>query len=555
MSGPEAYIRHPQPSQPSPPHDGAQAREPFHHKLMELWDKVRFSVLDRVTVLEDAVEALRGGSLNEEQRAGAEREAHKLAGSAGMFGFAEGSRLAREVEVGLARDPLSPEDGTRMSAFVVALRRELGGAPTAQDVKSEAQAEGRILVVSTDADLARGLEAEAGVRGMTVETTSSSEQAAQLMGSRRTDAVVLDMGEGPVLNGGLEALELLRDADPDVPVIVTTGADSFADRVEVARRGGRGFLPRPSSAEQAVEAISRTVSPPRGEEMKVLALDDDAIVRSGLQILLEQAGFQLTVLSDPASLWSHLNQLAPDLLLLDYDMPGVNGKELCRVVRNDPRWGELPVVFLTAHVDADRVQEVFAAGADDFVAKPIVGPELAARISNRLERVRLFRRLANTDPLTGLYNRRRSEEAGTRLLTLARRYGQPLSLAIIDLDRFKQVNDRYGHAMGDAVLRRVAGMLKEAFRGEDVIARWGGEEFVVIMYGAPGSDGVRRMNELLSELTAATPPGDTAPHLSFSAGVAEFPAAGEDLHSLYRAADQALYRAKELGRGRVLAAS
>jgi len=178
------------------------------------------------------------------------------------------------------------------------------------------------------------------------------------------------------------------------------------------------------------------------------------------------------------------------------------------------------------------------------------------RITNRLERVQLFRSLAETDSLTGVANRRRSTQVLEHFLGLATRFDQPLALAILDLDHFKQVNDRFGHATGDQVLRGLASLLARSFRGEDVVARWGGEEFLVGMYGMDRLDGVHRLAEFLEALRErrfASPEGSEL-RVSFSAGVAQYPDDGADLAALYRAADQALYQAKRAGRNRVLPA-
>lgn len=525
--------------------------------VARLWQQMKDSVLDRVTVLEKAVESLRTGSLGEEQRAGAEREAHRLAGSAGMFGFAAGSRLAREAELTLSTPALAEDSMGRLSAVVSALRTELDQSPddgqpkpATGDVDTSV-----VLLVGAEAATSRRMRLEATSRGMRLETAADLDRALALLDALRPAAVLLDLGPESAIDEGLGILDRIAQVDPGLPVVVITGTDSFTDRLEVARRGGRGFLPHPANAEQAFDAVTRSLNAARSDDMTVLALDDDAVVLAGLRLLLEDAGFRLSTLADTTELWARLHEVNPDLLVLDFDMPGANGLELCRVIRNDLRWAELPVVFLTAHTDAESVQRMFAAGADDFVSKPIVGPELAARISNRLERVRLFRRLANTDPLTGLHNRRKSEEAVGRLITMARRYGLHVSLAVVDLDHFKHVNDRYGHAAGDTVLRRVAAMLREAFRGEDVVARWGGEEFVVAFYGAPVSSAVRRLEDLLDRLRSEDVLSGTSLSMTFSAGVAHFPADGDDVQSLYRMADRALYRAKEAGRARVLASA
>jgi diguanylate cyclase (GGDEF)-like protein len=209
----------------------------------------------------------------------------------------------------------------------------------------------------------------------------------------------------------------------------------------------------------------------------------------------------------------------------------------------------LPVIFLTVYTDAETVQRVFAAGADDYVAKPIVGPELVARITNRLERIRLLRRAADTDALTGLASRRKSVQVLERFLRLAGRHRHPLSLAIVDLDHVKQVNLRYDHATGDEVLRRLGTLLFNSFRSEDVVARWGGEEFVIGMYGMTRDNGTRRLLDVLETFRQEMFSGyeGTEFRVTFSAGVAEYPTDGTDLQTLYRSADQALCRAKEAG--------
>jgi diguanylate cyclase (GGDEF)-like protein len=199
------------------------------------------------------------------------------------------------------------------------------------------------------------------------------------------------------------------------------------------------------------------------------------------------------------------------------------------------------------------VNQVFSVGADDFVSKPIVGPELVTRIINRLERIKLLRNLAETDPITRVCNRHKSTQDLEKFLSKAQHHNQPLCFAIVDLDRFKQINDRYGHATGDAVLRRVGELLLRSLGGEDVVSRWGGDEFVIGMYGMTKHDGQQRLMEVLDTLRLEefTAPDHTKFRVTFSAGIAQYPEDGTDLQSLYRSADAALCEAKKAGRDRV----
>ena len=227
-----------------------------------------------------------------------------------------------------------------------------------------------------------------------------------------------------------------------------------------------------------------------------------------MRVLLEQREIEVSTLADPLHFWETLEEVGPELLILDVDMPGVNGPELCRVVRNDPRWSQIAVIFVTSHKDPETIEGVFQAGADDYLAKPIVGAELMTRVSNRLDRVRLHRMQADTDSLTGLASRAKSTEGLAQLLSLADRFSQPVSIAMLDLDRFKQVNDTHGHTAGDTVLRALGERLRRDFRGDDVVGRWGGEEFVVGMYGMTREDGIRRLTDTLERFDGLRFVGD-----------------------------------------------
>jgi diguanylate cyclase (GGDEF)-like protein len=394
-------------------------------------------------------------------------------------------------------------------------------------------------------------------QGMRVELAASPQEARAAIARERPDGVLLDLTFETGTDDAYALLSELTETDPPVPVLVSTMRDTLTDRVEVVRRGGRGFVTKSLPPEGVIDQLRQLVERERAAEMTLLAVDDDPALLDGVRALLEPHEFRVVTLNDPLRFWQELDAIRPDLVLLDVDMPGVTGLELCRVLRNDARWATVPVLVLTARRDAASIERIFAAGADDYLAKPVVGTELLTRVRNRVERLTLHRALAETDSLTGVPNRHSSTQGLDRLLRLATRYEQPLAFATIDLDCFKHVNDRHGHAVGDAVLRRFGKLLRDAFRGEDVVGRWGGEEFVVGMYGMSGDDAEKRLTELLEALADETFEGVGGERfgVAFSAGVARYPEDGTHLVALYHAADTMLYRAKEAGRGRVVVAN
>lgn len=538
------------------------------------WEQFKPSMLERLAILEQALAALQQGQLTEDLRQMAEGVAHKLAGSLGMFGFPEGSKLGRQIEYWFQSftgvEPI-PELETLVTALHQALqsppRSSFWDDPTPptdnhESLRSLTEASTPsqpiqeiplLLVVDDDYALMQQLQAEGVKQGLQVEIAVDVDEARIKVAQRLPSVVLLDLKFPDPSDSGLVLLDELASQYPSLPVLVFTVRDQFADRLAVARRGSHRFISKSTPLPQVLDAVHDTLKQQRSPEIKVLAVDDDLVILQSLQQFLPRWGIRPITLNDPRQLWNTLETESPDLLILDVDMPHINGIELCRVIRNDTAWGGLPILFLSARRDTQTILNLYTAGADDYVAKPFTEPEVVTRIFNRLERNRLLRSLAETDPLTGVANRHRSTRELNRYLHLVQRYHQPLCLAVIDLDHFKQVNDQYGHDVGDIVLKQLAAILQRKFRGEDVVARWGGEEFLVGMYGMKKLQALERLTQVLQLVRQEvfSPDIIQSLQLTFSAGVAEAPEDGLDLNSLYRAADAAMYRAKAAGRNRI----
>ncbi len=278
------------------------------------------------------------------------------------------------------------------------------------------------------------------------------------------------------------------------------------------------------------------------EGKRVLVVDDEPMMSRGLTALLARKGLAVTALNDPLRFWSVLDEAKPNLILLDLEMPRMNGTELCRVVRADPRWSELPVVFLTGHTDPASVQRMFAAGADDYVGKPFVPAELVMRLESRLSGARARRPPVETDPLTGLATPRKATELIERFLRLARRKSDPYCIGVLQVDDFASIAATFGRTLSDAVLRAIGELLPKSFRAEDVAGWWGGSDFIVGMYGSSKENAAVKLGQIctkIGELDFLSADGKKV-HISCTAGVAEYQIDGDSVVALRDEAAKAL---------------
>ena len=285
------------------------------------------------------------------------------------------------------------------------------------------------------------------------------------------------------------------------------------------------------------------------EGRKILVVDDEPMVSRGLTTLLGKRGMTVTAVNDPLRFWTVLDEAKPNLILLDLEMPKISGTELCRVVRSDPRWSELPVIFLSGHTDQASVQRVFAAGADDYVGKPFVPAELMMRIENRLTGVKARRAPVETDPLTGLPIAHKATEQIDRFLRLARRKSDPYSIAVIQVDAFASLAKTFGRGTGDVVLRAIGELLPKSFRAEDVVGWWGGADFTIGMYGSTKEHSAIKLTQVCSKIgdqTFLSEDGQRV-HVSCSAGVAQYQSDGDTVAALREEALKALEQVRATG--------
>jgi len=292
-----------------------------------------------------------------------------------------------------------------------------------------------------------------------------------------------------------------------------------------------------------------------GEQRRVLIVEDDRDMQELLATLLRER-YRISLAERAEDALSLARRERPDAVVLDVFLPGMDGLECLRALRKDSRTADVPAILITATPDEDLRVESFEGGAADYLTKPFLARELLARVEKAIreaEERRELWKLATTDPLTGLANFRFLHETLHREIESVRRYGRPLALLMLDLDGLKEINDRLGHEAGNRALRLLADRIRSCLRGADFAARFGGDEFVILL---PHTD-LEEGRQLAERLRRAVEQADALPfRLRASIGIASAPSGpAADADALLEAADRALYEAKRAGRNRVVVRS
>lgn len=242
----------------------------------------------------------------------------------------------------------------------------------------------------------------------------------------------------------------------------------------------------------------------------------------------------------------------PDLILLDVQMPEMDGYDVLRLLRENSVTAEIPIIFVTGKDTVEDEEYGLELGAVDYITKPVRPSIVKARVKTHItlkQQHDQLVKMATHDQLTGLYNRHYLSDVLSKKVSEAKRHSNPLSVIIVDIDHFKSVNDTFGHLMGDIILKAVAKVMKESARKEDVAARFGGEEFIIVLDSCMAHDALIKAENLRSKIQALSPEGIA---VTASFGVAQLDENTQRYEDLLKHADTALYRAKEEGRNRVI---
>lgn len=357
-----------------------------------VWHQFKTQYAEQIQTLETLIRGLKPGEASEQQQE-CQHLAHKLVGSMGMFGLLEASQRAGDLEQLMKAASLKTEQIAQALQWVEFLKQVIAQAqvtppPKLQPLPAQGilpTSSAQILIVDDDLLLADRLRIEAIAWNLQVEIASDLTVARQMIDQHPPSLILLDLSF-PGGENGLTLMQELQQRSPKIPIVIFTAGEDFRDRVAAARLGVSAFVQKPLPAHEVLKTITDVLKQkfhPLDHD-RFLIVDDDPGFLNALSQQLSEHGLQVTTTAEPQNFWQVLASCNPNVLILDLEMPEFNGMELCQVVRADPKWQHLKVLFLSAHTESNVITKAYAAGADDYISKTLSVNDLVTRILYRV---------------------------------------------------------------------------------------------------------------------------------------------------------------------------
>lgn len=494
--------------------------------------------------------------------------AHKLAGSGATFGFPDISTTARALEISceeaLNTNPLSLKVTNEKTAGLLDdLRRAVDESLPDENIQVETKepiveapserASRLLLFVSDGNEETTRLADEVSHAGFEIIHVSYEQDIGSILQEKEPAAVILESVPGRDDESALPIIEQHRERGFYVgPLFVISESGGMDVRLQAARAEAEAFIEKPVLSTDLVDILDRHLLFDKEENYRILIVDDDISTAKYTEVILRGAGMEVELTTDPMKVLGKLDDFGPELILMDLYMPQCSGQELAIIVRQQESFAAIPIVFLSGESNIDKQLVAMRSGGDDFLTKPIKPRHLISSVRTRVRRFRLLRSRMVRDSMTGLLNHTTTHEFLENEVARAHRTKSTLCLAALDIDHFKSVNDTYGHAVGDIVIKSLARLLRQRLRSNDVIGRMGGEEFAAVLGDTSIEEAVEIFNSIrrnFSEIEHVA--GDVKFSVTLSCGIACLPAYQHPAE-LLEAADVALYEAKNSGRNKVV---
>ena len=410
-----------------------------------------------------------------------------------------------------------------------------------------------VYLVESDDALAEEIIGQVAYFGYAIKGFDSLERLSAALADAPPAVLIVDIGGGAQGRARIAQVADLQGAvDGRLPVVFIADVGDMETRLICVRAGGAAYFTKPLDINALVDELDWLVSGEESRAYKVLLVEPDEGEAHRLEAAMGAAGLDVVTVHRPLRIMEVLEETLPDLIVMEMALPGCSGLELARAIRQLEAYLGIPIIFIAGPGDTDSQYDGLRVG-EDFLVRPFDERRLAAVAMSRAQRARGLNSLMTQDGLTGLLTHARFKEQLDLEVARAGRSGQQLVFAMIDIDHFKAVNDRYGHLVGDRVIKTLARLFKDRLRRTDVVGRYGGEEFAVVF---PDTDRdaawrvLEGIREGFSHVHHRT--GASRFTVTFSAGVSTYPAC-PDAETLLRAADVALYEAKRAGRNRLVA--
>ncbi|MEO3679367.1 diguanylate cyclase [Rheinheimera sp. FR7-31] len=490
-------------------------------------------------------------------------QAHKLAGACGTFGYAVLGNQAREIEklALVISSKSAAEQGQSLLSLkhaVLELDRAVAhshqsASPHLDVAQASLQDRNAIWLIIDDDNVASELTQQFMAYGYHVERVDSFDACVRRLQQTAPAVLLSDISLKDGSSLFKQNYMLNQLSKHQSRVMVYSPVDQFSLRITAAQYNVDAFFASPIDIPNIIATTTELLEAMHGNKGKVFIVDDDTLLAQHYALILGAQGIDTCIVKDVSNIIEEVLRYQPDLLLMDIYMPEYSGMELAGLIRQYPALRRLPIVFLSSEGNKQLQLRAMAHGADDFITKPIDDSLLVQAIKVRLARSIQLKNLIEKDSLTSLIKHSAIKEFAVQEFDRTARSGSALSIVMVDIDRFKSVNDTYGHAVGDLVITALATLLRKRLRKTDRAGRFGGEEFLLVLPECNEQQAKILVENILKafrllQFTAR----DKQFSCTFSAGVVSTEGNTFDtVRQMIIAADEALYKAKHDGRDRV----
>lgn len=526
-------------------------------KLQELFANYTKNLPEKIQALQFHWEELRE-QFSPERLQNFHRQVHSLCGSSATYGYAVLSKGCRELETYLKslldEKELTEEQKITIDRYIVdvlalVLTRE---DPAFSPSENEVSANKLVYILDKDKNFMQELGKEIVHAGYEYKELKDFPELLTLISTHPPAALIVD-AEFLNQTQTKKLLAVQKDNNISVPLFCTADSGDLLTRLRSIRAESVAFLLKPIDTFYLVKSLDQACGDSTAEPFRILIVDDSVSLADYYSLVLKNAGMVARTVSDPLKVIDSIVEFHPDLLLLDIYMPDCSGIELAKVLRQEPAYTHIPIIFLSSEEDKYKQLKALSLGGDDFLTKPILPQHLVTAVRSRAKRAGVLSSYIIRDSLTGLYNHSSIFHQLDVEISRAERYKLQLTFVMLDIDHFKMINDQYGHLMGDRVLRKLSEILVSRLRKTDYVGRYGGEEFAIIM---PNTDieTSKKLMDLLREKFAQhvfRAEDGSEFSVTFSAGIASYSGQKKN-DELIELADRALYQAKHEGRNLVV---